>query len=726
MTTAGVSATTITDWPKYRFDLANTGTNQNEATISVANVSTLGLAWSDNQHFASGASPVVVNGVLYLSCQSQLTTPATPEICAVNAANGQLMWHRHVGSVYNPSTAAVSGGRVYVGGDRPATMYALDAATGSVIWSTPTASGFDAHAGAAPVVANGIAYMSFDDGLLHAYNATTGAELWHVFLNSVDTTPALADNVLYVEGGSPGDSNGGQPSLIGVLYALDPLTGRILWNSNSQYGYAITSPTVANGLVFVGSENDNSHLDTNLLAYSATGCPASPCQPVWQVGEPATPFSSPAYFNGTVYEGYSDGKLYAVDASNGALRWTGVTNMQTPSGTWAVQGAPVIANGVVYAGDMDGNIYAWNAAGCGQPQCQPLWSASADLQDTCRCAQVQSQPAVVNGTVYVNSSDWSLNLYAFRLPAPPAPTPTPTSMPTRTPAPTPTAMPTPPPRAIDNQNHLYTLDGWGGVHANGSAPALSSGGWWPNWDIARGLAIFADGTGGYLVDGWGGVHPVGAAPAVESSGWWPNWDIARGIVLAPWASALRPDGWILDGWGGLHPFGQAPRITDESLWPNWDIARGVVILPDSTPTSVAGYTLDGWGGLHSFGGASAVAGAFWPNWDIARALTLLPGTTRANPGGYTLDGWGGVHPFGAAPAVSLGGFWPNWDIARGIVPWTAASSEYPGGWVLDGWGGLHPFGAAPAVSSGGWWPNWDIARGLGGSGSGSRKKPGTR
>jgi len=31
----------------------------------------------------------------------------------------------------------------------------------------------------------------------------------------------------------------------------------------------------------------------------------------------------------------------------------------------------------------------------------------------------------------------------------------------------------------------WTLDGWGGLHAYGSAPSVQAGGYWPGWDIAR-------------------------------------------------------------------------------------------------------------------------------------------------------------------------------------------------------------------------------------------------
>jgi putative pyrroloquinoline-quinone binding quinoprotein/putative pyrroloquinoline-quinone-binding quinoprotein len=270
--------------------------------------------------------------------------------------------------------------------------------------------------------------------------------------------------------------------------------------------------------------------------------------------------------------------------------------------------------------------------------------------------------------------------------------------------------------ALDNQGHLYTLDGWGGVHTIGSAPNLSMSQYWPGWNIARSLALFPDGTGGYSMDGWGGLHPVGNANPVSASAYWPGWDIARQVVLAPWATKAAPAGWTLDGWGGIHEFGGAPAITGYAYWPGWDIARGIAILPDSTPGSVAGYTMDGWGGVHQFGGALPVNNyQWWPGWDIARGLTLTPNSTKANPAGWTLDGWGGLHPFGSAPPISNYTYWPGWDIARGVVSWTAGN----GGWTMDGWGGIHAFGSAPAITSYQWWPGWDIATSLAGPGSNS-------
>jgi outer membrane protein assembly factor BamB len=272
--------------------------------------------------------------------------------------------------------------------------------------------------------------------------------------------------------------------------------------------------------------------------------------------------------------------------------------------------------------------------------------------------------------------------------------------------------------AIDNQGHLYTLDGYGGVHPDAGAPPLASSAYWSGFNIARSLALFPDGLGGYKLDGFGGLHPVGNAAAPFGYAYF-GFDIARQVVMAPWSSNGSPAGWTLDGYGGVHPFGGAPGVGLTAYYPGQDLARGLVILPDSTPTAVAGYTLDAYGGIHPFGGAPAVANSgYWPGFDIARGIALSPNAAIDNPAGWVLDGYGGIHAFGTAPALANPTYF-GFDIGRGLVTWTGAGS---GGWLLDGYGGIHPVGAAPSLSSYPYWPGLDIAASLAGpdSNSGSR------
>jgi len=58
--------------------------------------------------------------------------------------------------------------------------------------------------------------------------------------------------------------------------------------------------------------------------------------------------------NDVVYFGSLDGKIYALDANNGAKAWEFATGNTVGSG-------PAVADGIVYVGSNDGNLYALRA-----------------------------------------------------------------------------------------------------------------------------------------------------------------------------------------------------------------------------------------------------------------------------------------------------------------------------------------------------------------------------
>jgi serine/threonine protein kinase/outer membrane protein assembly factor BamB len=152
-----------------------------------------------------------------------------------------------------------------------------------------------------------------------------------------------------------------------------------------------SSPAIANGVVYVGSDDGRLHAFKVGTGTSLWGPNAE------RTGGQIR--SSPAVDHGVVYVGSGDGKLYAFDATNGQLLWSAAI------GTF-IRSSPTVANGKIYIGSDDNNLYAFNAAGCGgSTTCRPLWTASTGG------IIYYSSPAVVNGIVYIGSQDH--NLYAF-------------------------------------------------------------------------------------------------------------------------------------------------------------------------------------------------------------------------------------------------------------------------------------------------------------------------
>ena len=210
------------------------------------------------------------------------------------------------------------------------------------------------------------------------------------------------------------------------------------------------------------------------------------------------------------------------------------------------------------------------------------------------------------------------------------------------------------------------LDGWGGVHVFGGAQVNISGyPFWPNWDIARAVAVRPDGSGGWTLDGLGGIHAFGAAPTAISPAYWGNWDIARAMVMTSRGADGQPDGrqgYLLDGYGGLHQWGGAPALTG---WPytGTDIWRGVEIHYDATGVPDGGWEMDRWGHITAFGAAPALSIAGLPNAPILQQLHA------AGSGGFALAKWGQVTSYGTGVSPYWNGYsdWGAWDILRDLV-----------------------------------------------------------
>ena len=148
-------------------------------------------------------------------------------------------------------------------------------------------------------------------------------------------------------------------------------------------GYVNSSPAVANGVVYIGS------LDNNVYALNATTGAK-----LWNFTTGGAVYSSPAVANGVVYVGSDDNDVYAVNAATGAELWSFATG-------GSVQSSPSVANGVVYVGSNDNNVYAFGlsgAAGTNVLAKQEAASHPPDLRTLRPDFNLKvSQPAAIGG-----------------------------------------------------------------------------------------------------------------------------------------------------------------------------------------------------------------------------------------------------------------------------------------------------------------------------------------
>ena len=132
------------------------------------------------------------------------------------------------------------------------------------------------------------------------------------------------------------------------------------------------------------------HHDLAHAGYSTSPAPNTN-QTLWTypVGNWVRP--SPVVANGIVYVGSYDDNVYALNAATGVLIW------KYQTGGW-VSSSPAVANGVVYVGSWDGKVYAFgspqtvyfNADGSITPAEAPIYSPCSAISSPLQHAPLRS------------------------------------------------------------------------------------------------------------------------------------------------------------------------------------------------------------------------------------------------------------------------------------------------------------------------------------------------
>lgn len=195
--------------------------------------STGNLKWS----YATGAminqsGPALANGSLFVGSRDGY-------LYSINPVNGTLNWRfSSAGISFEQSSPTVVNGIVYIGAwyqignfTRAGSLYAVNAATGQLVWETLQNTGFSSS----PVVADGHLFITADDGNIHALDALTGASLWQKAISPNSASPAVANGVVYVGGGGTR-----------FIYAFNTVNGNEVWRFSVPNGLMTSSPLIIN------------------------------------------------------------------------------------------------------------------------------------------------------------------------------------------------------------------------------------------------------------------------------------------------------------------------------------------------------------------------------------------------------------------------------------------------------------------------------------------------
>jgi serine/threonine-protein kinase len=257
------------------------------------------------------------------------------------------------------SSPATADNLVVVGSDDE-TVYALDAASGSIRWTRATGG----PVRSSPAVADGAVFVGSNDGKLYALDLATGQPHWQSSVGyEIVSSPAVSGGTVVV--GSD------------RLYAFDTRTGAQRWTFATK-DKIVSSPTIVGDTIVVGSNDQRVY-----------GIGLADGRERWHLQTGGAVQSSPVGAGATAYVGSLDGNLYAIDTTDGNLVWS--VDLGSP-----VKSSPARSGGHVFVGTDAGRLVALEAE-----TGKISWSFEA-------ADRIDSSPVVVNDLVVVGSDDGTI------------------------------------------------------------------------------------------------------------------------------------------------------------------------------------------------------------------------------------------------------------------------------------------------------------------------------
>jgi outer membrane protein assembly factor BamB len=234
-------------------------------------------AWTTDLQGQVSASLVIVGELVVAMTDDALH--------GLDINNGERTWELPIGpGVYTPLAI----GRVALLGGRDGVVRAIDTGPGVELWSLPLNGAL-----AGPMASDGQTVVAVTgEGSLHAFDLDGIPQWAHAIEGSPDDGPVVADDVVYVAGGSQ-------------LHAFSLASGQAVWTTEIG-SKVIAAPAVANGLVFL-STDQGEVVAVNVALGRET----------WrhQVFDPIA--GSPMVFGESIVVLGAEGRIASLDAADG-------------------------------------------------------------------------------------------------------------------------------------------------------------------------------------------------------------------------------------------------------------------------------------------------------------------------------------------------------------------------------------------------------------------------
>jgi len=329
-------------------------------------------AWSYLTGGPVNSSPALAHGKLFVLSNDGF-------FYALDAKKGKMIWRFKTGGEkkkdmwdYYLSDPVIINNNVYFGSS-DSCIYSLQSSTGKLIWKYKT--GGQVHA--KPAFTNDTLFAGSFDGYLYSLNAGTGKLLWKFrsvgdayFPNGEFQKGALYYQKILWAGSR--DYN---------IYAINPKTGRGLWNMKEGGSWVIATPFAYDKYIYFGTSDSHAFYCINVTTGGIK----------WKLRLNMRVYGSAVFYDGQIYFGCFNGKLYGADALTGEINQAfqsegsrqnyltvydstgefrkdfsvyGTTEEESKSAENKIMSlgsmgaTPLLQNGILYIGSTDGYFYA--------------------------------------------------------------------------------------------------------------------------------------------------------------------------------------------------------------------------------------------------------------------------------------------------------------------------------------------------------------------------------
>ncbi len=309
--------------------------------------------WDHRAIFSSTTELAVADGRVYFGAKAdfyyaQGNVNATEGVNALDAATGNLLWSTPCTIFY--STPVTENGKVFINSDH--SVIALDGANGKVLWNYTT----NGIIVSAPTVANGVLCFSSYDNTLYALNTADGSKIWSTKAINGFSGCKVVDDVVYADSGD------------GKMNAYTATTGNKLWSQNTsppEFDWvnksSCSTPAYYSGALYFTGQSEESleqaHVGIRGVSFYyyktyVYALNVDNQNKIWDFTVNNFQFSNPVQVSQNIVYTEVNQRILGFNAQNGALVWNYTNADLRPNSQLT------IADGTIYLGFSDGQLYA--------------------------------------------------------------------------------------------------------------------------------------------------------------------------------------------------------------------------------------------------------------------------------------------------------------------------------------------------------------------------------